>query len=88
MTKQLIFSKQGNIWKGKYTSQGDTVVQLSRKSSGKVAVYCNLEGMPATPIHTWTDYDAGQNVIFNAAVPSGVEVTIESATEVTAANML
>lgn len=88
MATQLNFSKDGNIWRSQYTSKGDTVVQLSRKRGGKVVVYCNIEGMPATPVHTWSDYEFGQYVIFNVAVPEGVVVTIESASEVTAANML
>lgn len=88
MATQLSFSKDGNVWRAQYTSQGDTVVQLSRKGGGKVVVYCNIEGMPTTPVHTWSDYEAGQYVIFLAAIPAGCEVTIESASEVTAANML
>lgn len=88
MATQLSFSKDGNIWRAKYTSKGDAVVQLSRKGVGKVVVYCNIAGMPPVPVCTFTEYEAGQYVIFNAAVPAGCEVTIESASEVTAANML
>lgn len=87
-TTNLSFSKQGNTWVAKYTSQGDAVVQLEREDGGKVVVYCNLDGMPATPISTCIEYEAGKHVIFNAAIPAGVEVTIESGSEVTAAKML
>lgn len=83
MATQLSFSKDGNIWRTQYTSQGDTVVQLSRKGGGKVVVYAALPGMPMMPIGTRPCYDAGQYVMLRIAIPAGMEVAIESRSEVT-----
>lgn len=82
----LEFTQEGSGYVARYVSWGAAVVQLERAAAGAVSVSANLPGMEAVQIESFDD--ARQNVIFNAAVPSGVEVTIESATEVTAANML
>lgn len=87
-TTTLEFEEYGDAWRAQYVSHGDTVVQLTREGPGKVAVYANISGMPETPVGTWTGYEAGQYVIFNAAIPAGLSVTIISGSKVTAAKAL
>ena len=77
----LEFTQQGSVWQAKYVSWGAATVQLERTGAGTVTVSANFPGWEGVEISV---LDADSNgVIFNAAIPSGIEVTIESASEVT-----
>lgn len=77
----LEFTQQGSVWQAKYVSWGAATVQLERTGAGTVTVSANFPGWEGVEISV---LDADSNgVIFNAAIPSGLEVTIESASEVT-----
>ena len=82
----LEFTQEGSGYVARYTSWGAATVELERTAAGSVTVSANLEGMQPVVVETFDE--AGEAVIFNAAIPAGVEVTITSASEVAAANML
>lgn len=82
----LTFSKVGDKWTTTFTAEGGGIVQIERKSQGLCSVYANIEGMSAVPIASFQNPYVS-NVIFSLEVPAGIEVTIESATEVTNAKM-
>lgn len=82
----LQFKQDGGTYKATYISWGAATVQLERSGTGAVTVYANLPDMEAVAVSEIEGAEA--SVIFNAAIPAGVEVTIESGSEVTAAKML
>ena len=86
----LSFTKVGEAYQAKYTSTGDTVVQLERVSNGKLAVFANIEGMTPKSLSmpSVNEYNAGQIVLFKVCVPAGMTVTIESTSEVTTGKTL
>lgn len=82
-SKNLTFTKQNGEWVAK-TSDGPGIVQLARTEQGIVSVSANISGMEAVPIAAFNNpYKA--DVIFYLDVPAGIDVTIKSATDVTAA---
>lgn len=83
---ELEFKQEGSGYVARYTSWGAATVELERTAAGSVAVSANLQGMEPVVVETFDE--AGQAVIFLAAIPAGCEVTITSASEVTAANIL
>lgn len=86
-TTNLTFTKQENAWVTSFTSTGSGIVQIERTLQGNVSVSVNISGMRYVPIASFNNpYIA--SAIFNLDLPVGVEVTIKSATEVTAAKML
>lgn len=77
----LEFTQEGSGYVARYVSWGAATVQLERTGAGTVIVSANFPGWERVEISV---LDADSNgVIFNAAIPSGLEVTIESASEVT-----
>lgn len=77
----LEFTQEGSGYVARYVSWGAATVQLERTGAGTVTVSANFPGWEGVEISV---LDADSNgVIFNAAIPSGLEVTIESASEVT-----
>lgn len=87
MVTTLNFEKVGDTWMYKFVSEGAVVVEIERNSPSPVAITANLEGMDDVPVASFQNgYEA--NSIFEIDVPKGVEVTIKSTTEVTAAKML
>ena len=81
----LEFSNVGGVWRTSYTSEGDTVVQLSRSGGGWLNVYAGIEGMEMPCVASWGHYEAGAEFIFMAALPAGLSVAIASETAVVAA---
>lgn len=84
-SKNLTFTKQDGEWVAK-TSDGPGIVQLARAEQGTVSVSANISGMGAVPIASFKN-PYMSDVIFKLEVPSGIEVTIKSATEVVEAKM-
>lgn len=85
-TTNLTFNKVGDKYQTSFTSEGESIVQIERKAQGLCSVRANIEGMAPVPITSFQNaYE--NNVIFNLDIPAGIEVTIESATEVTNAKM-
>lgn len=82
----LTFSKVGDKWSTKFTATGEGIVEIEREKQGLCSVYANISGMAAVPIVSFQNPYV-RDVIFNLDVPVGIEVTIESATEVTNAKM-
>lgn len=83
----LIFSKVGDKWVTTFTSMGESIVEMERKGQGLCSIRANIEGMKSVPVTSFKNpYES--NVIFNLDIPAGVEVTIESATEVINAKMI
>lgn len=83
---KLEFKQQGSAYVAQYVSFGAATIEMERTGAGQITVSANLQGMQPVVIATLEGTE--NNVIFNVAGPSGCEVTIESASEVTAANML
>lgn len=58
------------------------VVQITQTERGMVSVFANVEGMEKCYLGTYAN-NLGNSLIFALDLPDGLEVTIESATEVT-----
>lgn len=89
MTKDLTFTKQENgRYAAEYVSSGfRSVVQMARESAGEVIVYMRVPGMAdwgASPIY----YNVSRNFMFEVNVPSGIEIKVESFTEVLTGKLL
>lgn len=84
--EQLEFQQQDGAYKCQYTSHGSATIEMERTGAGQITISANLQGMQPVVIATLEGTE--NNVIFLAAIPEGCEVVIESASEVTAANML
>lgn len=86
METSLNFQKNGQTYQTRFTSSGGGIVQLERDENSQVVVYANLPGMEPTLISiVKNQYDTG--IMFRLDVPSGIDVTIESVTEVKSAKM-
>lgn len=85
-TNDLIFTRNArNWWESKFVSSGNVVtIQIQRAAYGSFVIYANLPGMKETPAGT----SDGTNILFAVDFPEGVEVTIESMTEITSAKIL
>lgn len=86
-TTTLNFTKQGDVWVANFTSQGNTIIELERESGGVVSVLANIEGMRAVPVGQYNNpYSADAIICVN--VPTDVQVTIKSASEVKNAKIM
>jgi len=86
-TASLTFTKSNDVWVTTFVSVGNCIVEIERAKRGTCSVSANIEGMQAVPVASFHNpYMA--NVIFRLNIPVGIEVTIKSATEVSAAKML
>ena len=85
MEQELSFSKQGSMYIANYISTGDTIVQFSREAIGKVGVSAYITGMPSVRI--FEKVIPSQYILFKVCIPSGMNVVIESETEVTSAKL-
>lgn len=63
------------------TPNSGGVIQVVQKTRGIVSVSANIPGMPPSVVAVY-DNPYGNSVIFQLDLPSGVEVTIKSGTEV------
>lgn len=85
-TSTLSFTERQGIWEAKFTSQGNTIIELERKENGVVSVMANIEGMRAVPVGQYNN-GYGADAIIRVNVPTGLEVTIKSGSEVKNAKM-
>ena len=86
-TKTLNFTEENGIYVAKFTSQGNTVIELEREENGVVSVSANIGGMRPVPIGQYNN-GFGADGIIRVNVPTGIEVTIKSQSEVKNAKML
>lgn len=86
-TSTLSFTEKQGIWEAKFTSEGNTVIELEREESGVVSLLANLGGMRPVAIGQYNN-GYGADAIIRVNVPSGVEVTVKSQSEVKNAKML
>lgn len=87
--KDLTFTKQENgRYSAEYVASGTrSAVQLAREKAGEVIIYLRIPGMTewgASPIY----YNVSKDFAFEVNVPGGMEVKIESMTEVTSCKLL
>lgn len=85
-TKALNFTKENGVNVAKFTSEGNTIIELEREESGIVSVLANISGMRAVPIGQYNN-GYGADAIIRVNVPSGLEVTVKSQSEVKNAKM-
>lgn len=86
-TSTLNFTKDNGIYVAKFTSQGNTVIELEREESGIVSVLANISGMRAVPVGQYSN-GYGADAIIRVNVPSGLEVMVKSQSEVKNAKMV
>lgn len=84
--RELTFSESGDEYKATFTSQGEQVMQLARKAGGWLGVYAYIDGMEPVPIYA--EAMAGQFVLLNVLVPSGMKVDVHSRSEVATGKLL
>lgn len=86
-TKTLNFTKDKGIWVAEFTSEGNTIIELEREENGVVSVLANISGMRAVPIGQYSN-GYGADAIIRVNVPSGIEVTVKSQSEVKTAKIM
>lgn len=86
-TSTLTFTNKQGIWEAKFTSQGNTIIELEREKDGLVSVLANISGMRAVPVGQYNN-GYGADAIIRVNVPSGIEVTVKSQSEVKAAKIM
>lgn len=86
-TSTLKFTKDNGTWVAKFTSNGNTIIELERDDNGVVSVLANISGMRAVPVGQYQN-GYGADAIIRVNVPSGLEVTIKSQSEVKTAKMI
>lgn len=85
-TSTLNFTEDNGVYIAKFTSQGNTIIELEREGSGVVSILANISGMRAVPVGQYNN-GYGADAIIRVNVPSGLEVTIKSQSEVKNAKM-
>jgi len=85
----LTFTKNAiNRWQCKFNSGGSPVtVQILRGKESFLIVYANLHGMEPVAVYTQGG-NAPRNLLFSVDVNEGIEVTIESGSEVLTAKIM
>lgn len=86
-TSTLNFTKDNGIYVAKFTSSGNTIIELEREENGVVSVLANISGMRAVPVGQYNN-GYGADAIIRVNVPSGIEVTVKSQSEVKAAKIM
>lgn len=89
MTSALSFSRnEHGEYEATFTSTGDRIaVEINRTSSGTLIVYGNITGMKKIILRNFSP-GAFSDVFFEIDVPSDVEITIVSFSEVTGAKLV
>ena len=80
-TTTLNFIEKDGTWQASYISSGLCVVELEREEGGVVSILANIQGMRAVPVMQHRN-GYTSDAILKINVPSGIEVTIKSQTEV------
>lgn len=77
--------------KGKYSvefiSKGTSTIQINRAKSGLLIIYAFLDGLNPIPIFKFTS-DSPKDIIFQLNIQNGVNVLIESESEVKDSSVL
>lgn len=85
----LSFSKnEENKYVASFASEGPVTIQVKRQEAGSLNIYANIDGMDAIYIGGYGPYNGSANLIFNVDVPAGVNVSVESFTEVLEAKVV
>lgn len=86
-TSTLNFTKDKGVYVAKFTSSGNTIIELEREENGVVSVLANISGMRPVAIGSYQNgYSA--DAIIRVNVPSGLEVMVKSQSEVKAAKIM
>lgn len=85
-TTALNFTKDNGVYVAKFTSSGNTIIELEREENGVVSILANIEGMRAVPVGQYSN-GYGADALIRVNVPSGIEVTIKSQSDVKNAKM-
>lgn len=85
-TKTLNFTKDSGLYVAKFTSEGNTIIELEREENGVVSVLANIEGMRPVSVGQYQN-GFGADAIIRVNVPSGLEVVVKSQSEVKNAKM-
>ncbi len=81
--KELYFEQEDGKWRCEYISEGSSVLQIERKSSGALSINAALtEDITPCPIRVYPAAYGVDNIMTNINVPVGSRVIIESETEV------
>lgn len=83
-TKELNFVQDGAVWKTEFVSEGPCIVQMDRETNATIRVWANIEGMNKVPVKDFRNL-LDVNMIFELKIPAGLQVLIESWSEVTQA---
>lgn len=88
-SNDLVFTKNElGRYESTFVSSGEKVsIQMERKTEDCYSVLCNVEGMDPVPVYT-SGGTARKNVIFTVDVPTGMEVTVVSMSEVVQAKIM
>ena len=88
----FVFTRNAlNRWEGKFNSSGSRVTVQVRRAVERdkvvyLVVYANLHGMK--PVAIYTVSNGMEDIIFDVDVAEGVEVTVESNSEVLDAKIM
>lgn len=82
---KLTFTKKESRYVTNFTSGGNCVVQIQRREESYLHVLANIPGMDPVRIDKLDPYS--DNIFFSLKVPAGLEVTIESGSEVSSAKL-
>lgn len=85
-TKTLNFYEDKGLYLARFTSEGNTVIELEREENGVVSVSANISGMRPVPVGQYNN-GYGADAIIRVNVPMGLEVTVKSQSEVKNAKM-
>lgn len=86
MATTMNFNKEGVLWVSRFTSAGNTVIEIERKDMGLISVTANISGMRPVPVSQYNNGYTADAIIY-IKLPAGLEVEVKSETEVTRAQM-
>lgn len=87
-TSDLSFRKEGDRYKATFVSAGKQTVQVERKEKGGFDIMVNLDGMTETGASYQFPFYNSTNMVFEVETQQGVNVSLYSDSEVTAAKVL
>lgn len=84
-TSPIVFQKNENekTWESEFVSSGPAIVEIERTDGSPLSISANIPGMNPVILYVIHSQDA----IFRLDVPSGIEVSIRSWSEVKSAKM-
>lgn len=88
MAKSLVFTKQDNgKYRAVFQTEGYSTIQVCRKDSGLLIISAYLGSLRPVPIGKYTA-DSPKDLIFELPLQSGINVLIESDSEVESASFV